>query len=151
MSVLFQLGIGGDNWYSFVFFLVFYMAFFFLYPKLMVSQILWSLEKTTQKIEYMSKESREYVIKKVSKKPDKKLRESMGRFFEFFVIEPVKLDPYGIVKKFDHVIKNEEERFEYFSDQVAPHMSEEEKANLRMGIAGSIELYMIAKIMMHYV
>jgi len=152
MNVLSQFGLGGDNWLiSFILLLIFWVVVLPLYPRLMLSQILWGLNRTTENIEYMSRKSKDYIIKKISKKPSKKLKESMNRFFEFFVIEPVNLDPYGIVKKLDHIIKNEEERFEYFVDNIAPHMNSEEKANLRMGIAGGIELYMIAKIMRHYV
>jgi hypothetical protein len=91
------------------------------------------------------------VLGTISRKPDKKTKDSVDRFFEFFMIYPVDLDPSGIVKKLDYVIQNERERFKYFAEEVAPGADEEKKANIQMGMAGGIELYMVAKIVRHYI
>jgi hypothetical protein len=151
MDILFQLIGAGDNWMSWLFFLVFWGIFFFFYPRLMLTQIMWKIERTAEELEEMAAETKTFMVGQVSKKPDKKLRDSVANFFEFFVITPVSLDPYGVVKKFELVIQNEKERFHYFVNQVAPHMNEEQKANTEMGLAGGIEMYSIAKIIRHYV
>jgi hypothetical protein len=150
MQVLFQLGGGGDL-VSWVLWIVFFGVFFLFYPRLMLTQIMWQLERTAEKLEYMSKESKEFILKEISKKPDKKTRESVSRFFEFYAIEPVALDPYGIVKKMDHIIQDEKDRFDYFVRQIAPKMDKEKQTNIQMGLAGGIELHMLAKIVRHYV
>ena len=147
--VFFQWG-AGNEWVTILYF-VFFVVFFFFYPRLMLSQIMWKIEKTAEELEYMSNSSKKFLIKKVSKKPTKKLKDSISRFFEFFVITPVSLDPFGVVKKFELVIQNEKHRFQYFVNQIAPEMDKESKANLRMGLAGGIELHTIAKIVRHYV
>lgn len=147
--VLFQWG-AGNEWITVIYF-VFFVIFFFFYPRLMLSQIMWKIEKTVEELEYMSDSSKRFLIKRVSKKPTKKVKDSITRFFEFFVITPVSLDPFGVVKKFELVIQNEKQRFRYFVNQVAPHMDKESKANIGMGLAGGIELHMIAKIVRHYV
>lgn len=147
--VFFQWG-GGNEWITIVYF-IFFVIFFFFYPRLMLSQIMWKIEKTVEELEYMSDSTKKFLIKRISKKPTKKLKDSVARFFEFFIITPVSLDPFGIVKKFELVLQNERQRFKYFVDQVAPHMDSENKANLRMGLAGGIELHTIAKIVRHYV
>ncbi|NIP40200.1 MAG: DUF1512 domain-containing protein [Candidatus Aenigmarchaeota archaeon] len=147
--VLFQLG-AGNEWITILYF-VFFVIFFFFYPRLMLSQIMWKIERTVQELEYMSDSSKKFLIKRISKKPTKKLKDSVTRFFEFFVITPVSLDPFGVVKKFELVIQNEKQRFQYFVNQVAPNIDPESKANLRMGLAGGIELHTIAKIVRHYV
>jgi hypothetical protein len=151
MDILFQLIGAGDNWMSWLFFLVFWGIFFFFYPRLMLTQIMWKIERTAEELEEMAAETKTFMVGQISKKPDKKLRDSVANFFEFFVITPVSLDPYGVVKKFELVIQNEKERFHYFVNQVAPHMNEEQKANTEMGLAGGIEMYSIAKIIRHYV
>ena len=61
-----------------------------------------------------------FLINDISKKPSKLLKNSVDRFYEFFFIQPISLDPYGVVKKIDHVIRNEKTRFVYFINQVAP-------------------------------
>jgi len=109
------------------------------------------LEGTAEELEQMASDTKKFMLNQISKKPDRKIKDSVSNFFEFFVISPAALDPYGIVKKFDLVIQNEKERFHYFVNQVAPHMDEEQKANTEMGLAGGIEMYTIAKIIRHYV
>jgi hypothetical protein len=151
MDILFQFGAGGDNWLSWIFFLVFWGIFFFFYPRLMLSQIMWKIERTAEELEAMSDSAKKFITNEISKTPTKKLRDSVTNFFEFFIIPPVSLDPYGIVKKFDVIIQNEKQRFRYFVNQVAPKMDEERKTNIQMGLAGGIELHTIAKIVRHYV
>ncbi len=151
MDMLFQLIGTGNDWTSWIFFIIMWGAFFFLYPRLMLSQIMWKLERTAEQLEIMSDKSKKFLTKEITKKPTQKVKDSIDRFFEFFVIDPVNLDPYGIVKKMELVVQNEKERFRYFTDQVAPNMDGEKKANIQMGFAGGIELHMIAKIVRHYV
>ncbi len=151
MDILSQLIGAGDNWTSWLFFLVFWGIFFFFYPRLMLTQIMWKIERTAEEFEAMADETKKFMVLQVSKNPDKKLRDSVANFFEFFAITPVSLDPYGIVKKFELVIQNEKERFHYFVNQVAPDADPERKANIEMGFAGGIEMYTIAKIVRHYV
>lgn len=99
----------------------------------------------------MSDKGKKTVLKKISKKPDSKLKRSVNRFLEFFVISPVSLDPYGVVKKLEHLVDLEKDRFKYFVNQVAPKLSSEEQANTMMGLSGAISLYMLSKLVRHFV
>jgi hypothetical protein len=99
----------------------------------------------------MSDKSVKKLIKKISKKPDSKLKRSVNRFMEFFVISPVSLDPYGVVKKLEHLVDLEKGRFKYFVNQVAPKLDTEEKANTMMGLSGAISLYTLTKLVRHFV
>ena len=149
--VNFQL-IGGD-WLSVVVSMLFIVVMLFFYPRLMVSQIMWKLESTAKELEDMSEKSKGFIMRELTKKqkPGKELRDAINRFYEFFVISPVAMDPNGIVPKFDHVIKGEKDRFTYFVKQIAPDMDAESRANIEMGLAGGITVHEIAKIVRHYV
>jgi hypothetical protein len=147
---LFQFAPGGD-WISMIIWFVMLLFLFFLYPRMMVSQIMWKLDKVARDLEKMSDDSKRFIHKHITPKPDKKLRDSINRFFEFFVITPVDLDPYGIVRKFDHILNNQRDRFRYFVNQVAPKFDPEKKASLEMGFAGGMTVHQIAKIVRHYV
>ena len=147
---MFQFAPGGD-WISMVIWFVMLLFLFFLYPRMMVSQIMWKLDKTARDLEKMSDDSKRFIHRHISQRPDRKLRDSINRFFEFFVISPVDLDPYGIVKKFDHVLNDQRDRFRYFVNQVAPKFDDEKKASLEMGFAGGMTVHQIAKIVRHYV
>ena len=85
-SVLLQIGPGGD-WISWIVFMMFWVVFLFFYPRLMVSQIMWKLDRTARELELMSEKSLKFIIKEISDKPDKRLRDSVARFFEFFMIK----------------------------------------------------------------
>lgn len=146
----FAVGTGND-WISWIFFMVMWVAFFFFYPRLMLMQIMGKLESTAAKLEDMSARSRKFLIHKVSRKPDKTTKESINRFFEFFVIGPVDLDPNGIVPKLERIIIDQKDRFQYFIDTVMPKSDSETKANTMMGFSAGIELYMISKIVRHYI
>jgi hypothetical protein len=145
-----QIGPGGDP-IQWILWFVFLIIFFFFYPRLMVSQIMWRIERTARSLEMMSDKSMKFIMKQISDKPDKRLRDSVRRFFDFFMISPVGLDPYGYVPKLDHMIMNQKDRFEYFVGQVGPKLDAEKKANLQMGLAGGITVHEIAKIVRHYV
>ena len=149
--VTFQLG-GGD-WFSTIIFMLFWVVFLFFYPRLMVSQIMWKLEGTAKELEDMSEKSKKFIITEINRKqkPTKELKESINRFYEFFVIGPVTMDPYGVVQKFDHMIRGEKDRFTYFVKQIAPGLNAEERANIEMGLAGGITVHEISKIVRHYV
>jgi hypothetical protein len=149
--VSFQL-IGGD-WISVLVSMLFIVVMLFFYPRIMVSQIMWKLEGTAKELEDMSEKSKSFIIKEIMKKqkPTKELKDAINRFYEFFVISPVSMDPYGIVPKFDHVIRGEKDRFAYFVKQVAPDTDAESRANIEMGLAGGITVHEIAKIVRHYV
>jgi hypothetical protein len=60
------------------------------------------------------------------------------------------LDPFGIVRKIEHIVNLSKQRFRYFVREVAPHLDEEEQANLMMGLSGAISLNQVAKILRHY-
>jgi len=116
----------------------------------MVSQLLWKLEKSATMLEGLTTKAKNIVLKKLPKK-SKEIREKVDNFLEFFMIEPVSLDPYGIIKKLEHISNLSEERFKVFVKDLAPGMDKEEQANLVMGLSGAISLNQLAKVVRHYV
>ncbi len=147
--VLFQFG--GNDWFSWLFFMFFWMIFLVFYPRLMLSQIIWKLEKSARDIEKMSDKSKKYIVDKIDSNPSKSLNESVERFFEFFMIEPVSLDPFGIIGKLERLLQEQKDRFDYFVEQIMPGQSSEKQACIKMGLAGGITVHDIAKTVRHYV
>lgn len=149
-----QLGglLGGEmDFLGQIFFFLLFFGFIFLYPRLMLMQVMLQLDRSVRTLEDLAVSGRKIAVKKAAKSPDKKVRDSIAQFMEFFVIEPVGLDPYGIVKKIEHLTNLSERRFKYFVDQVAPSLSKEEKANMTMTLAGAISLNQIMKVVRHFV
>jgi hypothetical protein len=129
----------------------FWMIFLVFYPRLMVSQIVWKLEKSARDLEKMSDKSKKFIIENIDKNPSKRVVESVDRFFEFFVIEPVSIDPFGMVKKLEHMLNEQQDRFNYFVEQLMPDADPDKQACIKMGLAGGITVHDIAKIVRHYV
>jgi hypothetical protein len=143
-------GLGEGIWGQLISILLFFI-FIFFYQRIMVTQIIFKLEKSAELLEAMSTKAEITVLKKISKKSDKKLKNSVKNFLEFFVISPVDIDPYGIIKKLEHLINLEKDRFNYFVNQIAPKFDSETKANLTMGLSAAMSLYQLAKVLRHFV
>jgi hypothetical protein len=145
-----MFGTGGDM-LSNLLWLVMFVVFMLFYPRLIIAQMLWKLEQAAVLIEKRTITAKNIVTRKISKKPNKNIKNSVKNFLEFFAIQPVSLDPYGIVKKVEHVMNMSERRFEYFVDQVAPKAGVEQKQNIKMGLSGAVSLNSIAKVVRHFV
>jgi hypothetical protein len=140
---------GGDLISTIIYFILI-IIFVIFGPRLMVIQSILKLEKETEELEDMAEKSRGYIIKNLPRKPTPKTKESIKNFMDFFAISPVEMDPYGIVKKIDHIVKNSDERFKYFVNQIAPEASEEKQRNIKNALAGAMTTHQIAKIVRHY-
>lgn len=147
--MLAQLGGQGDLLSTVVWFLLFFV-FIFLTPRLMTMQTVFKLESDVAELEQMTVKSQNMVLKRISKNPSQKLKEDVKNFMEFFAVSPVDVDPYGVVKRIDMVIKQSDARFRWFVKQVAPDASYEVQQNIRNGLAGAMTTYQIAKIVRHF-
>ncbi len=141
--------IGGD-WLGNILWFAILMVFFYFYPRILLYQALTQLEQKAIFIENLMHKGKNIVIRKVSK-AGKDVREAISNFLDFFVIEPVSLDPYGIIRKLEHLSNLSEKRFKNFVKQIAPNFNEEEQANIIMGLAGGISLNQVAKLVRHFV
>lgn len=130
--------------------IVLFFLFVFLYPRIMLMQMITKLEEYARRIEGFSVKSRQFIIKRLGKKP-KNIEEVIKRFQEFFTIEPSSLDPFGIVKKLDQLSRNVESRFEEFVDEIAKDKTKREKQMINFGLRAAISVNIIAKLVRHYV
>lgn len=130
---------------------VLFFALIFLYPRLMLSQLIYKIEQSAVRIEGMSQNAMRITAKKVDKNAGKDLKQKMEQISDFFVIEPSSLDPYGVVKKIDHAVRGMESRFDEFVEDIAGGRDYNEKQEINYGIRATIGLRQISKIVRHYV
>jgi hypothetical protein len=114
----------------------------------MLSQLIWQVEQSARKLEAMSDKANDIAAKKSGSKES---RPKIDRFTEFFVIEPSSLDPFGIVRKVDQLVRQTENRFSEFVDETAPALSALDKKQLNYSLRAAIGLRQIAKIVRHFV
>jgi hypothetical protein len=136
---------GGDIYGTLMWFVVFFI-FIVLYPRLMLSQMIWKIEAGARRLEMMSDKANNMTARKAGS-----AKKHIDQFTEFFVIEPSALDPFGIVRKIDQVIRQTEHRFADFVDSVAAKKSAREKQQLNYGLRAAIGLKQMAKIVRHFV
>jgi len=140
---------GGDVLSQIIWFILFIVMIVFG-PRLMTAQSILKLEKEATDLEAMAEKSKNYIIKSITKKSSPKLRENVSNFMEFFAITPVEIDPFGAIKKIDHILRNSDQRFNYFVNQIAPDFSIDRKRDIKNALEGAIMTYQIAKIVRHY-
>ncbi|MEM0083469.1 MAG: DUF1512 domain-containing protein, partial [Candidatus Nezhaarchaeales archaeon] len=83
-------------------------------------------------------------------KVDKDPSEEVDKFMDFFVIEPVDRDPFGVLKRLEHILDVEREKFKDIVAKVAPNAGYEEKANLEVSFAATWAVNYIYKFVRHY-
>ncbi len=121
---------------------------FMVYPRLMLSQLIYKIEASAKRMEQMSQDSIKITAKKTG---DEENRKKIEAFTDFFVVEPSSLDPYGIVHKIDQTIRQMENRFSLFVDSIVKGKTYQEKQEINYGLRASMGLRQMAKIVRHYV
>jgi hypothetical protein len=148
----FMLSQFGGDWISTIVWIILIIVSIFFGPRLMTTQTILKLEKEATDLEQMANKSKSYILKSISKKSKKKdFKKQITNFMEFFAVSPIGTDPYGIMKKLDHIVKNYDSRFNYFVNQINPNATEIEKRNIKNALSGAITTHQIAKIVRHYV
>jgi len=79
---------------SVIWFFLFFV-FIFLYPRLMLSQLIYKIEQSCRKMEQMSESANAMVARKITSAPSAELKNKISAFSDFFVVEPSTIDPYG--------------------------------------------------------
>lgn len=128
---------------------LFFIVFIIFGPKLLFIQTIVKLEEDVKKFEALAAKNFNFVIKKISKHPTTELRRDVDSFLDFFAVEPVNLDPYGIVKKLDAIISMSEDKFNYFVKQIMPNASLTQRENIKNALLGAMSLRQLAKIVRH--
>ncbi len=133
-----------------VWFFMFFI-FMFLYPRLMLSQMIYKLEQSARKMEELSERANSIAARKITPQPSKEIKKQIDDFSDFFVVEPSNLDPYGIVKKIDLTIRGMESRFDMFVDEVAGDKSFKDRQEINYTLRASIGLRQLSKMVRHFV
>lgn len=133
-----------------VWFFLFFILIF-LYPRLMLSQLIYKLEQSAQRLEKMSEHVNTMSAKKASGSGQKETKKQIDEFTDFFVVEPSNIDPYGLVKKIDNTIRSMETRFTEFSDEIGTGLSKEQKQELNYTLRAAIGVRQLSKIVRHFV
>lgn len=82
-------------------------------------------------------------------KPENDPADTIDNFMEFFIVPPVKLDPAGVMNKFETIIDLGESRFKHMTDKIAPNADDEWKSNITMTLKATLGINGVAKMVRH--
>jgi hypothetical protein len=142
-----------QNWTGQVLWMLIFFSFILLYPKYMLYRMIAEMEAVAETLEGYTRKAINIIIK--TSKEKGKVKEDpkpvVENALEFFLIGPVDLDPYGILKKIEYLLDKTEDRFESIARRIAPESDSVWRANMISLIKGGIGLNIIAKTVRHYV
>jgi hypothetical protein len=131
------------------------IPFFMLYAQKFQSRvILGEISKSLLKLKTMKETARreavEYVKTSVRTSSSGDLAAGVDKFLEYFTIMPVDLDPSGIVRKLDHIMRTRDDRLRAEVKKMCTGASDQEISKIENILEAATALNMIYKIVRHF-
>ncbi|MEN3058249.1 MAG: DUF1512 domain-containing protein [Candidatus Methanosuratincola petrocarbonis] len=111
-----------------------------------------NVEKAVVRLEELASKSKEDAINSIKTFAPEgiDLRGNVSGFLEFFTIEPVSLDPFGVLKRLEHLLDIRRSRSVEFVSQVAPKATKTEKENIEVILEAATAVNYIYKVVRHF-
>jgi hypothetical protein len=131
------------------------VPFFMMYAQKFQSRvILGEISKSLVKLKTMKEGARKEAVDYVKTviRTSMSLDPALGvdKFLEYFTIMPVDLDPTGIVRKLDHLMRTRDERLRTEVKKLCTGASEQEVSKVENILEAATALNMIYKIVRHF-
>jgi hypothetical protein len=129
------------------------IALLMLYgQKLQSWMILGDLSKSLTKLGTMKETARTDVIDYVknSVRPSSDPTEKVDKLLEYFAIMPVDLDPQGIIRRLDHILRTKDERIKQEIKRMGDGITESQVSRLENIIEAATALNTIYKTVRHF-
>lgn len=131
------------------------IPFFMLYAQKFQSRvILGEISKSLVKLKTMKetarKEAVDYVKTAVRTSAPSDPAAGVDKFLEYFTIMPVDLDPSGIVRKLDHIMRTRDDRLRAEVKKICAGASDQEVSKIENILEAATALNMIYKIVRHF-
>ncbi len=141
-----------SDWFSWIFFLIFITIMQFYASKLQAQLWINEIRKALAKLEEYTNDATKKFVEEASKygRSREEVESLFKRIKGFFVIQPVTLDPFGAVKRLEHLLESSRDHLNKFMLEIAPKADEWKRSNLRDQMAGVLALDMIYRIVRHY-
>jgi len=150
-----QLLGGSDSefgWILNVLWLVMFVFIMFYGNSLQVWRWTKQIEAALLRLNRMSDESKEILIKTIKDlgKPAEDPSQAVASMLEFVTIEPVSLDPAGVIQRLDHVLDVRKSRYEDAVARMAPKADKDEASNIEGTVEAASAVYFIFKVVRHF-
>lgn len=151
-----QFGFGDNttsNWINIIIGIVYLLTLFlFMFGPFQMWMYSTRVSKDLIRLEIYAKRSREIFLSVAGKynKNKEELEKIVNDALEFFYIEPVERDPYGFIKRLDHLLNVSRNKLKLMINKIAPDADTEEKANLENTLTTAMALNSIYKYAKHW-
>jgi hypothetical protein len=145
-----------NDTYSLIINVVWFAAFFviilFFNQRMQIWTYQRNVENATKRLEKLAEKSREDALKTIKQfAPDNTdLRSQVTGFLDFFAIEPVDRDPYGVLNRLEHMIDDREGRFKAFVARIAPNGSKIDRSKTEGVLEVAMSLNLLFKVVRHF-
>ena len=140
------------SWLSWILFILIFIVSMFYGQRLQMMVMLREVEGALLKLKMMRDEGRKVAINSIKEtgKPPGDPTMQVDRFLEYFAIEPVDIDPSGIVWRLEHLLDVVDTRFKDDVRLMAPQADETQINNLENTLEVALVLNSIYKIIRHF-
>ncbi len=151
MISLMQLG-GQQDWLSWILFIVFITILQFYAQKFQIWKWMNDISNALSQLKSYVNDASNTFIEEASKLgvSREEADKGLSRLKSFFIIEPVSLDPNGLIKRLEHIIDGYLDFLDREVSRIAPKADENKRANLRDQLEGIIVLDQIYRVVRHY-
>ena len=129
-----------------------FILFIFFGQKIQVRMMLWEIDGTVKKLEFMRTEAKKLSLKTIKDigKPKEDPTPTLNSLLEQFILTPVEMDPAGIVWKLDHILDVRDAKFKDDVRRIAPEADEARLNNLENLVEASLALNTIYRVVKHF-
>jgi hypothetical protein len=153
-NIVLQTGIFGSSGLNNIINILFFISFFafMMFGQQIQSRIaLMQIDGAVRKLENMRNDAKSLTLKIVRDvgKPKDDPTQGLNALLEQFLIDPVSMDPAGIVRKFDHLLDVREARFKSDIARIAPEATAPQVNNLENLVEAAWALNYMYKVVRH--
>ncbi len=129
-----------------------FILFIFFGQKIQLRMMLWEIDGTVKKLEFMRTEAKNLSLKTIKDigKPKDDPTPTLNSLLEQFLLTPVEMDPAGIVWKLDHILDVRDAKFKDDVRRIAPEADEARLNNLENLVEASLALNTIYRVVKHF-
>jgi hypothetical protein len=148
-------GMGGDLngiLFNIAYIAIFFVIILFFNQRMQIWTYQRNVEKATQRLQELADKSKEEALNNIKPYTDGNtdIRAKVTGFLDFFTIEPVDRDPFGVLTRLDHLLNARHDRFRAFVKQIAPKASSTETANTEDVLEVAMALNYVFKVVRHF-
>ena len=152
-TIVLQTGLFGNQVNNLlnIIFVISFLAFMVFGQQIQSRIALMQIDGAVRKLELMRNDAKTLTVKILKEigKPKDDPTPRLNSLLEQFLIEPVNMDPQGVVRKFDHLLDVRETKFKADVARIAPEASSSQVNNLENLVEAAWALNFMYKVVRH--